>query len=70
MRELLDADRCEAVKKRLWKSLSPTALLKRVLSRKDPEGWRAHESLSELGDEDLCAVVQATVEPFQDALRR
>jgi hypothetical protein len=70
MRELLDADRCEAVEKRLWESLSPTALLKWVLCRKDPKGWRAHESLAELGDENLCAVVQAAVEPFQDALRR
>lgn len=64
----LDANPAEAVEEGLWQALAPTPLLKGVLRCEQMEGGRALESLSKLRYEDLCSVVQYSVQTFQYTL--
>lgn len=64
----LDVNPAEPVEERLGQALAPTPLLQGVLRRKQVEGRRALESLSELRYEDLCSVVQNSVQAFQHTL--
>ena len=66
----LDMNPAEAVEKGLGQALAAAPLLQGVLGRKQVEGAGALEGLSQLGDEDLCSVVQHSVQPFQHTLAR
>ena len=68
--ELVDVDLREAAEERLGQPLAPTALLRRVLRRKDPELFGALERPPQLGNERLPAVVQHAVQALQHRLRR
>ena len=60
----LDVHPAEAVEEGLGQALAPPALLQGVLGRKQVEGARALESVTQLRYEDLCSVIQYSIQAF------
>ena len=60
----------EPVQERFGQALAAASLLHRVLRGKHPKSRRAPKRLSELGHENLCAVIQRRVQTLEHGLRR